>query len=431
MSRFCLLLLITTIVISCLSPQTSLQAQDGSAASSLTIDNPDAVPPPMPALDTGDYDIENFLLLGSDTTNPVNAGRTDVMVIVSINRSAGTVSLLSIPRDLYVYIPGYRVYRINSAYGYGEHDGTGGYQLLAETIQYNLGITVNHYARVDFSDFRAIVDALGGIDVAVDCGIQDWRLREPDLDPTVEDNWALFTLPIGVHHLDGDTALWYARSRRTSSDFDRGRRHQQLLRALWARIRTLDLVSQLGDVWQQVTETVETDIQLGDLIDLVPLALSLDSSRIASYTFRPYVETKSWLSPEGSQVLAPVREAIRALEEQMIEPPTEHQLVRENPRVEIDNASGYADLEQVAADRLAWEGFLPQLTDENVPYQQRTMIYDYAGQSKGSSLDALKAALRVGDSDVVVQPEPNRTVDFRVVLGGLYYACTYNVAPPK
>ncbi len=427
MTRVSLLLLVVLAIAVCIPLNAPLQAQD----TSLSIDDPDAVPEPMPLLDTGTYEIENFLLLGSDTTNPVNAGRTDVMMIVSVNRTAETVSLLSIPRDLYVYIPGYRVYRINSAYGYGEHDDTGGYALLAETIRYNLGITIDHYARVDFSDFRAIVDALGGIDISVDCGIQDWRLREPDLDPADEDNWALYTLPIGVHHLDGDTALWYARSRRTSSDFDRGRRHQALLRALWARIKALNLVTQLSDLWQQVTETVDTDIQLGDLIDLVPLALSLDSSRIASYTFRPYIETKAWLSPEGSEVLVPVREAIRILEQQMIEPPTEHQLVRENPRVEIANASGFADLAQVAGDRLAWEGFVPQIASEISPYQQRTVIYDYAGQSKGSSLAALQSALRVSDANVIVQPDANRTVDFRVVLGGSYYACTYNVVAPK
>lgn len=394
-------------------------------------DNPDAIPEPMPLLDYDGYDIENFLLLGSDTTNPINAGRTDVMVILSVNRSAGTVSMLSIPRDLYVYIPGHEVYRINSAYGYGEHDGTGGFALLSETIRYNLGIQIDHYARVDFADFKAIVDALGGIEISVDCAIQDWRLKEPDLDPAIEDNWEMFTLPVGVHSIDGDLALWYARSRRTSSDFDRGRRHQALLRALWGRIRGLNLIDQLSDVWPQALEIVQTDIQLSDMLGLVPLALSLDPSRIASYTFRPNIETKKWLSPEGSDVLAPQREAIQVLEQQMIEPPTEHQLVRENARVEIVNASGSSAMAQVAADRLAWEGFIPQIATSAPDYQDATMIYDFSGQSKGSSLTALQAALRVRSENIVVQPDPNRTVDFRVVIGGGYSSCTYNVALPR
>jgi len=419
--------LLFLLLILLLATTFPLRAQD----TSLTITDPDSMPAPMPMLDNAGYDIENFLLLGSDTTNPVNAGRTDVMVIVSVNRTAGTVSMLSIPRDLYVYIPGHRVYRINSAYGYGEHDGTGGFQLLSDTIRYNLGIHIDHYARVDFSDFKNIVDALGGVEISVDCAIQDWRLKQPDLDQSVADNWQMFTLPVGVYQMDGDLALWYARSRRTSSDFDRGRRHQALLRALLGRIRSLNLVSQLSDIWPQVLETVQTDIQLSDIANLVPLALSLDPSKIASYTFRPNVETKSWLSPEGSDVLIPQRPAIQALEQQMIEPPTEHQLVRENSRVEIVNAAGNQSLGQVASDRLAWEGFVPQISTETPAYQAQTTLYDFTGQSKGSSLATLESALRVSSGNVVVTPDPNRSVDFRVVLGGSYSSCTYNVALPK
>ncbi|MCC6804615.1 MAG: LCP family protein, partial [Anaerolineae bacterium] len=92
----------TMLVLALLCGVLLVRAQEPG----FTIADPDAVPEPMPMLDTNGYDIENFLLLGSDTTNPVNAGRTDVMVIVSVNRSAGSVAMLSIPRDLYVYIPG-------------------------------------------------------------------------------------------------------------------------------------------------------------------------------------------------------------------------------------------------------------------------------------------------------------------------------------
>src|SRR5690606_2262066 len=139
-----------------------------------------------------------------DTTNPDNSGRTDVLTIVSVNRTAGTVSMLSIPRDLYVYIPDHQVARINTAFGWGETNlGEGeGAQLLIDTIRYNLGLEIDYYARVDFNGFHQIVDDLGGVEVAVDCAIQDWRLREPGLDPTVEDNWEMFTLPVGVHLMD-------------------------------------------------------------------------------------------------------------------------------------------------------------------------------------------------------------------------------------
>ncbi len=393
----------------------------------------DVVPPPMPMLDEGNYDVTHFLLLGSDTANPNNIGRTDALMVVSVNRTSGTVSFLSIPRDLYVYIPGHGMNRINTAFGFGEGDEQvegGGAELLKETIAYNLGIEIDYFARINFASFRALIDDLGGIDVAVDCAIQDWRLREPDLDPTLEENWIMFTLPVGMHHMDGDLALWYARSRRTSSDFDRGRRQQVIMRAIWQRVRALNLYDQLRDIYPQVAESVTTDIELDDLIGLVPLATTIDASRIAAYTFRANIEVTFFTSPEGMSVVRPVPEAIMALAQQMITPPNESELVREHANIEIVNASGVRGFAQVAAERLAWEGFLPTLSSDSVPYRDYTVIYDYTGQRKGSSLSTLQRILRVSDEGVIIEPDPNRTVDFRVIIGGNYYSCTHNVLPP-
>jgi hypothetical protein len=125
-----------------------------------------------------------------------------------------------------------------------------------------------------------------------------------------------------------------------------------------------------------------------------------------------------------------VREAIIALGNRLVQPPTESQLVREHASVEIINASGIPDLSRVAADRLAVEGFVPIVSDETLPHRQYTVIYDYTGRTKGSSLGELQSVLRVSDEAVFREPDPNRQVDFRVVIGSLYYACTYNVIPP-
>lgn len=403
-----------------------LMAQDQTQlAPSLTIENPDEVPAPMPLVDTHGSDIFNVLLLGSDTNNPNNSGRTDVIIIVSVNRTAGTVSMISLPRDLYVYIPGERVYRINSAYGYGNQSEVGGAALLMETIRYNLGLEVEHYARIDFGDFRQIIDSLGGIDLAVDCALEDWRLREPDLDPNEEDNWEMFTLPVGVHHMDGDLALWYARSRRSTSDFDRGRRHQALVRAIFHRIRELSLLEQVSELWGQAVEIVDTNLELSDMIGLLPLAASLDPSRFASYTLRPNTEVRSWLSPEGSSVLVPNREPLYTLLERAMQPPTAYQLARQNVRIEIVNASGWQSLPQVAAERLAWEGFIPVIAADVLPQRQYTTIYDFTGQSKGSSVPTLQTVFRVSDEGVIIEPQPDRTVDYQIVLGSNYYSCTY------
>ncbi len=388
-------------------------------------------PEPMPLADTHGADIVNVLLLGSDTARTVDAGRTDVMLVLSVNRTSGTVSMLSIPRDLYVYIPGWQMQRINTAFGHGEHDGEGGAKLLEDTIKYNLGLSIDHFARVDFNGFKQIVDAVGGLELSVDCTIQDWRLKQPDLDQTVADNWEWFTMPVGVHEFDGDLALWYVRSRHTSSDFDRGRRQQAVLRALWERIRALGLADQINELWPQVTEIVTTDLSAQDLVDLTPLALSLDSSHMASYTFRQNLEVNGWTSPEGSSVLLPIRDAIGTLMQRFLTPPTSSQIAQERPSIEIVNGSGVRDFSQVASDRLAVEGFMPLVSDQPAPVQTYTMIYDYTGRTKGTTLGTLKTILRVSDAGIVVQPEANRKTDFRVVIGSAYRSCTYGVLPPR
>jgi LCP family protein required for cell wall assembly len=403
------------------------------AAQEVPPSSPDDIPEPAPLADEHGYDLVNILLLGSDTGHPSNIGRTDVIVIVSINRTAGTISLLSLPRDLYVYIPGYRVYRINTAFGYGEQQGGAGQggQLLIDTIRYNLGLQIDHWARVNFNGFRRLIDDLGGIEIAVDCGIQDWRLIEPGLDPTLEENWQLFTLPVGMHTFDGDLALWYARSRNTSSDFDRGRRHQAIIRALWRRIQSLGLYDQIADVWPQVLENVTTDLELEDVIQLAPLAASVDTSRLASYLLTPGHEVYSWRSPEGSSVQAIHRDNMMQLVERFLLPPTANQLIQEHARIEIINASGSADLDDVAADRLSWEGFTPIIGPAAASTRERTVIYDFSGQQKGSSRAALQTILRVPDSDVIIEPDGTSEYDFRVVIGTSYYACTYPVRPPR
>src|SRR5262249_37538097 len=162
------------------------------------------------------------LLIGNDG-EITNDGylRTDTMIIVSVNRTAGTVSMLSLPRDLYVYMPGWTMQRINVAWIHGQTSGwtDGGFGLLRETIYYNFGINVHYYAMVDLTGFKKIVDTLGGIDVGVDCALQDFPLEQAEVPTgaTAPDANGKVILPVGYYHFDGGQALWYARSRDNST----------------------------------------------------------------------------------------------------------------------------------------------------------------------------------------------------------------------
>ena len=117
------------------------------------------------------------MLLGSDEQASDDSFiRTDTMIVVSLNVETGTVSMLNLRADLFVYIPHGNMGRLNTAFGLGEKlnwEPGGGFGLLRQTIFYNFGINVHYYARVDFSGFEAIIDRLGGVDIAVDCAYRD------------------------------------------------------------------------------------------------------------------------------------------------------------------------------------------------------------------------------------------------------------------
>src|SRR3990172_10513141 len=190
---------------------------------------PIPIPPPAEPFTFPERTL-NVLLLGSDRRSGIGF-RTDTILIASVQPATGLVALISIPRDLYVYLPGYTISRINTAWIYGETLGTpgGGPQLLFDTVRYNLGVPIDRYALVEMAGFQQIVDVLGGVDVRVACDFTDWRLRRPGLPQQAVSSWALFTIPRGVLHIDCYSALLYARSRSRSSDFDRARPQHHFL----------------------------------------------------------------------------------------------------------------------------------------------------------------------------------------------------------
>lgn len=388
------------------------------------------IPEAMPLLDT-DPDVVNFVLLGSDTSGG-GAGQTDVIILVSVNKRAGSVAMWHLPRDLFVYIPNHTMERINLAYALGERGNPGGgFGLMKETIRYNLGIEVDHYARVDFDGYMRIVEKLGGLNISVDCAIADWRLISPDLDPTVEENWEEYTLPIGRQTLSPYMALWYARSRMTTNDLDRGRRQMDVLRAMWYQAREQGLFAQVTQLWPEAQQIVTTDMTLTDVLALVPLAIDLDTGNIARYSGVNGVHYEPLRTPDdGREVVLPNREALMPLIESFLTPPTGNRLGRQTVTVEVVDATAYGlGFDLVAADRMAWEGFFVRVVPPSGgPIRELTQVYDYTGQTKSSALDVLTRVLRVTDAQVVVEPNPNRTADFRVEIGRAYNSCVYGSA---
>ncbi len=170
----------------------------------------------------------NFVALGVDRRLDNEIPRTDTIMMGSVDLNTHRLSLVSIPRDLIVDIPGYGQDRINTAFVYGEQfkERDGGVGLVRRTIEKNFGIPIHHYGVIDFACFRAAIDAVGGISVDVPGLILDTRY------PTENFGYKTIRFEPGPQRLNGDRALEYARTRNADSDFSRIRRQQQIVSAL-------------------------------------------------------------------------------------------------------------------------------------------------------------------------------------------------------
>lgn len=376
-------------------------------------------------------DLINIILLGGDDELSTEGyARTDTMIVVSINRDSNTVSMLSIPRDLFVAIPTNSglMERINVVYDYGEAIGWtgGGFGLLRQTIFYNFGINVHYYARVNFTDFKEIIDTLGGVEIAVDCAYQDYELigaEVPDEAVQVDED-GLRTLDVGYYEMNGAEALWYARTRGNSWDFDRGRRQQQLLRAIWRKGRDSLSVANAPQLWSQLESIVNTDLGFEEFVRLIPIALSLDVDRIRSYTLIRDYHTRPWQPPDGSFVQLPIYENLRPTIEDFYQAPPTSQLAVEGATIAVYNGTQNDDWDRVAAERLAWEGFSAiAMGTVDADSNEATVLIDRTGQQKGSSLSEIARALNVSQENIRIEPDPNRVADFEVILGTNYNSC--------
>src|SRR5688572_19103945 len=172
----------------------------------------------------------NVLLLGSDARpGESDISNTDTMILLSFDPQNRTVGLLSLPRDLWVPIPGFGYEtRINTAFPLGETYGYegGGAQLAKDTVSSFIGQPVQYYARVNFQGFVELVDMIGGVDIVVPFTIHD------DEYPTDDYGVETFYLEAGQQHLDGATALKYVRTRNVDDDYGRASRQQQVIRAV-------------------------------------------------------------------------------------------------------------------------------------------------------------------------------------------------------
>lgn len=244
-------------------------------------------PTPVVARPASLRDTSFVLLLGMDNRSDKLTGRADTIIIAAFRHRDGKVAAFSVPRDLWVELPGLGPARINSTVRIGNHKlGKGrGIPLMREVIAREFGIRIDHYAAVDLAAFVQVVDAVGGIDVDLPCPIMDCFLVEDRAAPC-----EMLDLAAGSQRLDGETALRYARSRHGRGDRDRTRRQQLVVVGLANKIRARGLRG-LPSLWKSAEAHVDTDLDFDAAVYFASFALESDLRQVGGFAItKPLVE---------------------------------------------------------------------------------------------------------------------------------------------
>ncbi len=239
---------------------------------------------------TVDPDLHNtsILFIGvdeSETRGTNINGRSDALMIATFNKNAKSVKLLSIPRDAYVYIPevGYKD-KITHAHA------NGGPKTTIETVEELLDIPIDYYVKLNFNAFIDMVDALGGIEVEV-----PYSFTEQDSNDIAD----AISLEEGLQELDGEEALALARTRKLDSDIERGKRQQEILKAIFAKTVSVGSISKYSDLIEAVGNNMTTDLSFNDMKSFLNYATAGTSMEIETLT----IEGEDlWLAKKNGRV---------------------------------------------------------------------------------------------------------------------------------
>lgn len=351
--------------------------------------------------------------------------RTDTMMLFTMDPVGKTAAILSLPRDLWIEVPGFGVDKINRAHFLGEiyeYPG-GGPALAVETVEAALGIQIDYYATVNFEAFVQLVDRIGGIDIEVPEEIQDRNY--PDncygYDP--------FFIEAGRQHLDGEAALKYARTRATfGGDVDRAGRQQAVIMAIRNKILNLGMAPQLlasaPELWRVVQDNVRTDLTLSEIIQLALFAQDISRESVRNIVIG-YEYVYNETTPDGQDVLVPDREKLRSLRQELFAPPAlptpeirnlPQLMVQESARIAILNGTpvfGLAGATQTYLQSLNFN--VVEIGNADSSEYRTTQVIDY-GSNPGTTRYLIQI-MDIPPLNITTGTRPTGDFDVLIVLG--------------
>ena len=401
----------------------------GGAGEPVLGSTPDSSTPATEAPQLAPWDGTNrvtVLIMGldyRDWQSGEKAARSDTMILLSMDPLTKTASILSVPRDLWVAIPGFEHAKINTAHYLGDayHLPGGGPGLAVKTVEQFLGVPINYYAVIDFETFVKFIDEIGGVKVDVPDKITIDLLGDgPD---------TIKTLQPGVQVLPGSWALAYARQRHTQNgDFDRARRQQQVILGIRNRILSVNmlpvLITKAPELYQEFKTGIRTNMGLDDAIRLALLAQKVPDDAIQRGVLdQQYVVFGR--SPDNLSILIPIPDKIYNLRDQLfatgagLGPLTggtpEERLQAEGARIAVYNGSRENGLAGRLADYLKGKGGnVVQVGDAPEPYGATTIV-DHTGSPY--AMKYLVDLLGIVPSRIKIEYDPAASADVELFLG--------------
>jgi len=332
------------------------------------------------------YDRLNILAVGTDSVESV--GRADTIFVLSLSPKTKDTILFSIPRDTRVMIPGRGMDKINHAFAYGD------IELLEETIENLMGISIHYYGVVDFEGFQYIIDAIGGVKIDV----------EKDMYYVDQAGSLKINLHSGEQVLDGKKALDYARFRFDPlGDLGRIQRQQKLINAVINKVMNFDIMVKLPNIISSLTEYIKTNMNPNEIISLARILKDIDRDKIWVETIKgepQYIDRVSYLVVEQEQVEKRVKYLIENKQRGL--------------NVEVLNGARIPGIARSVASKMTELGFNIVNVDNADSFDyQKTVLIIY---SKEITIDEYVKQY-LGDIDIIRKEQPQSEVDMTIIIG--------------
>lgn len=358
----------------------------------------------------------NILLIGIGGVGHPGGTLADTIMVGSIDPVNKKLAMMSIPRDLRVPLPGGGSGKINSAHSIGESkEAGGGPQALMDTVSKVIDLPIHYYVRVDFAGFEKFIDALGGVTIDVPKALYDPFFPDAKLE-----GYEPFSIKAGTQTLNGKVALKYARSRETTSDFDRAARQQLILLAVRNKLisaNTLANPQKISELSGILGDHVRMDLALSDLQHMLEIVQGIDQSQIVTKVLDNGPDGPLKSISDGGYYLVPKTGNFKEIQRIAHELFTDPNLAKEKAKIEILNGTGEAGKAKELQLDLQALGYTIVSID-TAPTAAKTTLSDYSTGKVPFTARFLSDRLH---ATLVTAARPaGVTVDLRLVLGTDY-----------